>query len=143
MKTLIRGEEVVYCIGSRTGILVRGAPAEKRGESFDQDRSGLHHFCFRARSREDVDAIHSFLVDELDAHIVHSPEDGEEFAPGHCWLPDQITSLVSLARRGLETDGSGVKEPAPAEASERLWRTDPTDGLRPFKQVRDEFQPGS
>ena len=59
MRTLIRGEDVLYCIGSRTGILVRAAPADKRDRGFDQDRPGLHHFCFRARSREDVDAIYS------------------------------------------------------------------------------------
>ncbi len=83
MKTLIKGEGVLYCIGSRTGILVRGAPPQKRGDPFDQDRSGLHHFCFRARGREDVDAVYRFLVDALDAHIVHPPEDGEHFAPGY------------------------------------------------------------
>jgi catechol 2,3-dioxygenase-like lactoylglutathione lyase family enzyme len=83
MKTLIKGEGVVYCIGSRTGILVRGAPPDKRDVAFDQDRAGLHHLCFRARQREDVDSIHRFLVDELDAHIVHAPEDGSHFAPGY------------------------------------------------------------
>lgn len=83
MKTLIKGEDVVYCIGSRTGILVRGAPSEKRQERFDQDRSGLHHFCFRARSREDIDGIFKFLVEELDAHIVHPPEEASHFAPGY------------------------------------------------------------
>jgi catechol 2,3-dioxygenase-like lactoylglutathione lyase family enzyme len=83
MKTLIKGEGVVYCIGSRTGILVRGAPAEKRGSAFDQNRAGLHHFCFRARSREDVDAIHSFVAGELKARIVHPPEEGKNFAPGY------------------------------------------------------------
>jgi catechol 2,3-dioxygenase-like lactoylglutathione lyase family enzyme len=83
MKTLIKGEEVVYCIGSRTGILVRGAPSEQRGEAFDQDRPGLHHFCFRARKREDVDAIHTFVASEPDARIVHPPEDGSQFAPGY------------------------------------------------------------
>lgn len=83
MKTLIKGEDVLYCIGSRTGILVRAAPAEKRAVRFDQDRAGLHHFCFRARSREDVDAVHRFLVDELAAHIVHPPEEGSHFAPGY------------------------------------------------------------
>jgi predicted enzyme related to lactoylglutathione lyase len=35
MKTLIKGEGVLYCIGSRTGILVRGAPPEQRGVRFD------------------------------------------------------------------------------------------------------------
>jgi catechol 2,3-dioxygenase-like lactoylglutathione lyase family enzyme len=83
MKTLIKGEGVVYCIGSRTGILVRGAPAGKRDRAFDQDRAGLHHFCFRARSREDVDAIHRFAAEELKARIVHPPEDGSQFAPGY------------------------------------------------------------
>ncbi len=99
MKTLIKGEGVLYCIGSRTGILVRGAPPEKRGDPFDQDRSGLHHFCFRARSREDVDAVYRFLVDELDAHIVHPPEDGEDFAPGYYSVlfedPDGIRAEVN------------------------------------------------
>jgi catechol 2,3-dioxygenase-like lactoylglutathione lyase family enzyme len=82
MKTLIKGEGVIYCIGSRTGILVRGAPPEKRDHRFDQDTPGLHHFCFRARDRADVDAVHRFAVDELRADIVHGPqEDG--FAPGY------------------------------------------------------------
>ena len=83
MQTLIKGEDVLYCIGGRTGILVRGAPTGKRGIEFDQDRAGLHHFCFRARSREDVDAVHRFLVEDLDARIVHGPEDGPQFAPGY------------------------------------------------------------
>jgi len=83
MKTLIKGDGVVYCIGSRTGILVRAAPPEMRGVAFHQDRAGLHHFCFRARSREDVDAVHHFLVTDLSARIVHPPEDGPQFAPGY------------------------------------------------------------
>jgi catechol 2,3-dioxygenase-like lactoylglutathione lyase family enzyme len=82
MKTLIKNETMVYCIGSRTGVLVREAPAEKRGARFDQDRVGLHHFCFRARERAQVDEAHRFLAEELRATIVHPPrEDG--FAPGY------------------------------------------------------------
>ena len=83
MKTLLRADDMVYCIGSRTGILVRGAPTDKRDRDFDQDRTGLHHLCFRARSNEDVDAVDRFIVDELDATIVHAPEDGSQFAPGY------------------------------------------------------------
>ena len=81
MQTLIRDDATLYCIGSRTGILVRKAPGG--GGAFDQNRAGLHHFCLRARTREDVDAIHRFLVDDLGAHIVHPPEDGSQFAPGY------------------------------------------------------------
>ncbi|MCH9675691.1 MAG: VOC family protein [Gammaproteobacteria bacterium] len=83
MKTLVRNDETVYCIGSRTGILVRGAPEEKRTERFDPDRSGLHHICFRARSNDDVDRIFAFVNDELKAKIVHGPEPGDRFAPGY------------------------------------------------------------
>jgi catechol 2,3-dioxygenase-like lactoylglutathione lyase family enzyme len=83
MRTLIKNEDTVYCIGSRTGILVRGVPAGKSRTPFDQLRSGLHHFCLRARQREDVDAIHRFVVEELGARVVHPPEDGSRFAPGY------------------------------------------------------------
>ena len=83
MKTLVKGDNVLYCIGSRTGILVRGAPADKRDRAFDQDTSGLHHFCFRARSTQDVDRIYDFVRDELMAKIIHGPEAGEHFAPGY------------------------------------------------------------
>jgi catechol 2,3-dioxygenase-like lactoylglutathione lyase family enzyme len=82
MKTLIKSETMVYCIGSRTGVLVREAPPEKRGARFDQDRVGLHHLCFRARARADVDAVHRFVAGELRAKIVHPPEEGA-WAPGY------------------------------------------------------------
>ena len=73
----------LYCIGSRTGILIREAPEEKKAVSFDQDTSGLHHFCFRARSTEDIDAIYAFVKAELNAVFIHGPEDGSHFAPGY------------------------------------------------------------
>ncbi len=82
MKTLIKSGDVLYCIGSRTGILIRGAPAEKRDVAFDQERPGLHHLCFRARQREDVDAIFAFVQDELAATVIRDPQEGA-FAPGY------------------------------------------------------------
>ena len=83
MKTLIKNDTTLYCIGSRTGILIREAPEAKKSVGFDQDTSGLHHFCFRARTKEDVDAISSFIEKEVDAKIIHGPEDGSHFAPGY------------------------------------------------------------
>jgi catechol 2,3-dioxygenase-like lactoylglutathione lyase family enzyme len=82
MQTLIQNESTLYCIGSRTGILVRGAPRDRNGGPFDQLRAGLHHFCLRARSREDVDAVARF-AEEIGAKIVHPPEEGSQFAPGY------------------------------------------------------------
>lgn len=99
MKTLIKSDTMVYCIGSRTGVLVREAPPEKRGARFDQDQVGLHHLCFRARAREDVDAIHRFVAGELHAKIVHPPEEGA-WAPGYYSLlfedPDGIRVEVNF-----------------------------------------------
>jgi catechol 2,3-dioxygenase-like lactoylglutathione lyase family enzyme len=82
MKTLVRNDETVYCIGGRTGLLARAAPPEKRDKVFDQWTAGLHHFCIRARSREDVDAIAEH-AESIGARMVHPPEDGGQFAPGY------------------------------------------------------------
>ena len=53
---------------------------------------GLHHVCFRARTREDVDAAYEFLK-SIGAKIVHPPEEGPWF-PGYYSLlfedPDGI-----------------------------------------------------
>jgi len=129
MQTLIKGDDVVYCIGSRTGILVRGAPPETRGVAFDQDRAGLHHFCFRARRREDVDAIHRFLVDELGAHIVHPPEDGSQFAPGYYSVlfedPDGIRVEVNHVPGKGHFDAGGRLGPGGAGPGDRYGK----DGL--------------
>ena len=71
----------LYCIGGRTGFGLGRAPENHRGERVHQNRPGLHHVCFRARSREDVDAVHG-LVRELGAKIVRAPEVGD-WAPGY------------------------------------------------------------
>ena len=124
MKTLIKGEGIVYCIGSRTGIMVRGAPQDKRDVAFDQDRAGLHHLCFRARQREDVDAVHRFLVDELDARIVHAPEESPQFAPGYYSIlfedPDGIRVEVNHVPGRGHLGKGGRLGPGGAGASDRI-----------------------
>ena len=70
LKQVLDNEYGYYCVGGRTGVLI-SKPA----------RVGLHHVCFRARSREDVDEAHAFLK-TLGATIVRAPqEDG--WAPGY------------------------------------------------------------
>lgn len=81
MQLIYDTDSVIYGVGSRTGILVRAASAEFKNERFSQDRAGLHHYCFRARSQSDVDQLHEFLV-EIGAKIVRAPELGE-WAPGY------------------------------------------------------------
>ena len=61
---------------------------------------------------------------------------GAEYASGHCWLPDQIAPVISLIRDGAQADGDGHKRPLPSELPDRIWRADPSDGLRPFLSER-------
>jgi catechol 2,3-dioxygenase-like lactoylglutathione lyase family enzyme len=96
--------EQLYCIGGRTGFGIARARAEFRNMPFNQGRAGLHHVCFRARSREDVDAVHR-LVRELGANIVRAPEEGQ-WAPGYYSVlfedPDGIRLEVNyIPGRGL------------------------------------------
>jgi catechol 2,3-dioxygenase-like lactoylglutathione lyase family enzyme len=124
MKTLIKGDGIVYCIGSRTGVLVRGAPEENRDTGFDQNRAGLHHFCFRARNAEDVDAVFEFVKNDLDAKIIHAPEAGDHFAPGYYSVlfedPDGIRVEVNhvpgrghLGKEGRIGSGRGPSSELP------------------------------
>ena len=62
---------------------------------------------------------------------------GAEFDTGHCWLPKQIAPVIEQVRHGLIADGEGVKKPIASEISDRKWRADPSDGLRPMKSIRD------
>jgi len=67
--------------------------------------------------------------------------EGEEYAAGHCWLPDQIEPVIAASRLGLQADGSPIKQANPAEFPDRDWRADPDDGLRPLKHIRDSWKP--
>ena len=77
--------QVLYCIGGRTGVLIRPAALEHRDTPFEQTRIGLHHFCFRLRSREDVDTLHAAMRD-FGAKIIRAPEIGP-------WAPEYYSVL--------------------------------------------------
>ncbi len=100
LKTIFDTDQVFYAVGSRTGIAVTPADPAQRGERFEQRRIGLHHFCFRARAREDINTLYAFLQ-EIDARIVHPPEDGP-WAPGYYSVlfedPDGIRIEVNRYR---------------------------------------------
>ena len=81
MVTLVDTAQYLYCIGGRTGVAIAPVAPELKDRPFQQRSPGLHHFCFRARSREDVDAIYQTAL-SLGARIVRAPEDGH-WAPGY------------------------------------------------------------
>ena len=75
------GNNFLYHVGGRTAVGIQRCAPEHEGERFVANRIGLHHFCLRARSREDVDRVHDFVV-ELGARIVHPPRE-DAWAPGY------------------------------------------------------------
>jgi catechol 2,3-dioxygenase-like lactoylglutathione lyase family enzyme len=111
MKLVFDADEFVYHVGGRTAVAVTPADPEHRGTRFEQRRVGLHHLCFRARERADVDALHRFLL-ELGATIVHPPEEGP-WAPGYYSVlfedPDGIRiEMNHVPGRGLLADPSAA-----------------------------------
>ncbi len=104
MQTVMRFDGYLYCVGGRTALGIAAADPAYRDERFVQQRVGLQHLCFRARTRADVDACHAFLV-ERGATIVHPPEEGS-WAPGYYSLlfedPDGIRlELNHVPGKGL------------------------------------------
>jgi catechol 2,3-dioxygenase-like lactoylglutathione lyase family enzyme len=81
LKPVFEADNFLYYVGGRTACGIQPADAAHRHERFVQTRTGLHHVCFRARERADVDAVHRLLL-EMGATIVHPPEEGA-WAPGY------------------------------------------------------------
>jgi N-acetylneuraminate synthase len=83
-------------------------------------------------------------VHRWDARVVefHLDLDGEgaEYASGHCWLPDEIAPVIARIRESAVADGYGFKGPQPSELSDREWRADPSDGMRPLRHIRASYK---
>jgi sialic acid synthase SpsE len=80
-------------------------------------------------------AIHHWGASMIEYHL-DLDGTGDEFATGHCWLPDQMRDVIATVRAGERADGTGEKVPAPSERHDREWRSDPEDGLRPLRATR-------
>ena len=81
LKPVIEGDGMLYCVGGRTAVGIMRADETHANERFVQRRVGLHHVCFRARERSDVDAVFEF-VRNRGATIIRPPEEGS-YAPGY------------------------------------------------------------
>lgn len=106
---VIDNRGMLYFVGGKTAVGLRPASPEFAAEAFVQARAGLHHVCFRARARADVDALHA-LVLAAGARVVHPPqEDG--WLPGYYSVlfedPDGIRLEVNhVPGRGIEDVGA-------------------------------------
>lgn len=107
MRPVIKADGMLYCVGGRTAVGIMQAEPVYREERFVQRRVGLHHLCFRARQRADVDAFYRLLCG-LGATIIHPPEEGP-WAPGYysvlCEDPDGIRLEMNyVPGKGLLAD---------------------------------------
>ena len=114
LTSIVDSDEYLYFVGGRTAVGLRPARNSPEPERFDQGRVGLHHVCFRARSRQDVDDVHA-LVASMGARIVHPPEE-EGWVPGYYSVlfedPDGIRLEVN------HIPGKGVFDPGVTRAGE-------------------------
>ncbi len=81
MERVFNGADFIYYVGGRTALGIGRCDPQYENERFVQNRVGLHHHCFRARSAEDVDKVHAHLL-SIGAVIVHGPKAGG-WAPGY------------------------------------------------------------
>ncbi len=87
-------------------------------------------------------AVHHWGARVVEFHLDLDGE-GAEYAAGHCWLPEEIAPVIARIRESLVADGTGFKGPQPSEISDREWRADPSDGMRPLRSVRAVWEPAA
>ena len=98
LKLIHDGEESCYHIGSKTGVLIQQINNQNDSSDFNQNNIGLHHLCFRARSKEDIDKLSKKLL-SMKTNIVRGPLKGA-WAPGYYYIlfedPDGIRLEVNF-----------------------------------------------
>jgi catechol 2,3-dioxygenase-like lactoylglutathione lyase family enzyme len=104
---VIDTDSFYYCVGGRTALGISPPAPEFAGAAFEQQRVGLHHLCFRARDRADVDELHGFVI-KLGAKIIRAPRE-DQWAPGYYSLlfedPDGIRLEINhVPGKGLLKD---------------------------------------
>lgn len=80
-------------------------------------------------------AVHRWGAAAVEFHL-DLDGSGAEYGAGHCWLPGEIAPVIARIREAGLADGDGFKGPQPSELSDREWRADPADGMRPLKHIR-------
>jgi len=111
LKVVADAPGIYYCVGARTGFGIEAPPSWSKGKRFVQGNVGLHHVCFRARERGDVDEAHRFLV-EISARIIHPPQQ-DNYAPGYYSVlfedPDGTRLEINhVPGRGLLEQGAKI-----------------------------------
>jgi catechol 2,3-dioxygenase-like lactoylglutathione lyase family enzyme len=118
MACLVDTDVLYYCVGGRTGFGIRAASSP---ETFDPYRAGLHHVCFRARARADVDAL-AVAVAQFGGRLVHPPRE-DDWAPGYYSVLFEDPCGTRLEANFVPGKGNlaaDVELPLPGEMQQRL-----------------------
>lgn len=85
-------------------------------------------------------AVNHWTCDAVEFHFDLEGQ-GEEFGAGHCWLPGEIQPLIAGRKYDADPvcDGRNELSFTASEQDERLWRADPSDGLRPTPAIRKSW----
>jgi N-acetylneuraminate synthase len=84
-------------------------------------------------------AVDKHGADLIEFHLDLQDGKGVEYYHGHCWLPDETMRMIYDIREGIIADGVYDKVIVASEIDDRDWRSDPSDGLRPVKNMRDKL----
>jgi len=104
MKKVYDGNNFVYHVGGRTALGIQRCAENYEQERFVQNRVGLHHLCFRARSRQEVDKA-AEKVRAMGTYIDRGPME-REWAAGYYFFvfedPDGIRLEINhIPGKGL------------------------------------------
>ena len=108
MKLFNSSKKSFYYIGGRTGLLIQQVTKENlvSNRKFSQKNLGLHHLCFRMKSKLAIDLYHKIILN-IKCKIIRGPLQGE-WVPGYYYLlfedPDSIRLEVNYV------PGKGVFE---------------------------------
>lgn len=123
MTKVYDGNNFLYHVGGRTALGIQRCAEEFAGERFRQNRVGLHHVCFRARSREDVEKAARFLRD-MGAFIDRGPMEGD-WAPGYYFFVFEDPDGIRLEINYIPGKGLLVGDTPLSPSDDSNWDQNP------------------
>ena len=113
------GNNFLYHVGGRTAVGIQRCAPEHEGQRFDQNRVGLHHFCLRARTREDVDRA-AEKVRSIGGRIDRGPLEGD-WAPGYYFFVFEDPDGIRLEVNFIPGKGLLASDPPLNPSSDPDW----------------------
>ena len=113
------GNNFLYHVGGRTAVGIQRCSPEHEGLPFDQNRVGLHHFCLRARTREDVDKV-AEKVRSIGGRIDRGPLEGD-WAPGYYFFVFEDPDGIRLEVNFIPGKGLLASDPPLNPSSDPDW----------------------